>query len=133
MTLQFKQAILMVCYQVDLTSVYGFMVGQFILTCVCKCLSSLKVAILYFSFKHKRKRLLFGLLEQHILIIFHVIFDITGYKQKPSLGSFRKIFKEHFRNHKKSFNHSKYKNDMEVSKKFPKSKHVMKHLKLNGK
>ena len=59
----------MVSYCVGLTSVYGITVGKFVLLCLqvfiitvimFKMLFSLYVAILYFSFKHKRQRLLFG-------------------------------------------------------------------------
>ena len=39
-------------------------------------MSPLYVAISYFSFKHKRQRLLLGLQERHILITFHVIFGV---------------------------------------------------------
>ena len=42
--------------------------------------------------------------------------DIAGYKQKCYLGSCETTFKDHFGNHKKSFNHVKYKNDTELSK-----------------
>ena len=58
----------MVSYCVDLTSVYSFAIGKFVLTFVSASVIS------YFPFKHKRQRLLFGLYERHILIIFHVIF-----------------------------------------------------------
>ena len=44
--------------------------------------------------------------------------DITGYKQKCYLGSFEATFKDRLRNHKKSFNHVKRKNDTELSKEF---------------
>ena len=39
-------------------------------------MSPLYVGISYFSFKHKRQRLLFGLKERHILKISHVIFGV---------------------------------------------------------
>ena len=42
--------------------------------------------------------------------------DTTEYKQKCYLGSYETIFKDRFRNHKKSFNHVKHKNDTELSK-----------------
>ena len=42
--------------------------------------------------------------------------DIAGYKQKCYLGSCETTFKDRFRNHKKSFNHAKHKNDTELSK-----------------
>ena len=42
--------------------------------------------------------------------------DIAGYKRKCYLGSRETIFKDRFRNHKKSFKHVKHKNDTELSK-----------------
>ena len=42
--------------------------------------------------------------------------DIAGYKQKYYLGSCETTFKDHFRNHKKLFNHVKHENDTELSK-----------------
>ena len=42
--------------------------------------------------------------------------EIAGYKQKCYFGSCKTIFKDRFGNHKKSFNHVKHKNDMELSK-----------------
>ena len=44
--------------------------------------------------------------------------DITGHKQKSYLGLCETTFKDHFENHKKSFNHFKHKNDTELSKEF---------------
>ena len=44
--------------------------------------------------------------------------DIAGYKQKCYLGSCETTFKDHFGNHKKSFDHVKHKNDTELSKEF---------------
>ena len=43
---------------------------------------------------------------------------IAGYKQKCYLGSCETTFKERFRNYKKSFNHLKHKNSLELSKEF---------------
>ena len=40
--------------------------------------------------------------------------NIAGYKQKCYLGSRETTFKDRFGNHKKSFNHIKYKNDTEL-------------------
>ena len=37
--------------------------------------------------------------------------DIAGYKQKCYLGLCETTFKDHFGNHKNSFNHVKHKND----------------------
>ena len=60
----------MVSYCVDLTSVYSIIVAKFVLmrmqvfiisVLLFIRLSPLYVAISYFSFKHKRQRLLFGL------------------------------------------------------------------------
>ena len=44
--------------------------------------------------------------------------DIAGYKQKCYLGSCKTTFKDHFGNHKKSFDHVKHKNDTDLSKEF---------------
>ena len=44
--------------------------------------------------------------------------DIAGYKQKCYLGSCEATFKDRFENHKKSFNHIKYKNNTQLSKEF---------------
>ena len=44
--------------------------------------------------------------------------DFAGYKQKCYLGSCETIVKDRFRNHKKSFNHIKHKNDTELPKEF---------------
>ena len=59
--------------------------------------------------------------------------DIAGYKQKCYLGSCETTFKDLFGNHKKSFNHLKHKNDMELSKEFWEIKSAMEHQKLHGK
>ena len=65
-----KRGIVMVSYCVDLMSVYSITVGKFVLlrlqvfiisVLLFKRLYPLYVAISYFSFKHKRQRLLFGL------------------------------------------------------------------------
>ena len=56
--------------------------------------------------------------------------DIAGYEQKFYLGSCETTFKDRFRNHKKSFNHVKHKNDTELSKKkIGKSKSAVEHQK----
>ena len=62
---QLASLYLLLCLQVVIISVL-----------LSKKLPPLYVAISYFSFKHKRQGLLFGLQERHILIIFHVIFGV---------------------------------------------------------
>ena len=62
--------------------------------------------------------------------------DVSGYKQKTYLGSCETTFKDHFWNHKKSFNHVKHKNDTELSKEFwefEKSESTVEQQKLHGK
>ena len=57
--------------------------------------------------------------------------NIAGYKQKCYFGSGETACKDLFGNHKKSFNHAKYKNYTKLSKNFGKSKSAIAHQNLH--
>ena len=65
MVSQLASLFLRLCLQVFIISVLLF-----------KRLSPLYVAISYFSFKHKRQRLLFILQDRHVVKIFHATFGV---------------------------------------------------------
>ena len=82
---------------------------MFIIFVLFKRLSPLYVAISYFSDSCQTK-----------WIIYKLTLTVTSLdiNKNVNLGSCETTFKDRFRNHKKSFNHLRRKNDMELSKEF---------------